>query len=97
MALSVDEVRRIALLARLRFAPEEEGTLVRQLGEIVDYVDQLRGLPGAEGGEAGAPAAREAADVVGECLPRATVLANAPASSDGFLVVPEVIAEVRDG
>jgi aspartyl-tRNA(Asn)/glutamyl-tRNA(Gln) amidotransferase subunit C len=95
MALTIDEVRRIAALARLRLSPEQEATFTRQLGEIVDYVDQLRELPGGEPAAEGAPASREADDVAGDCLPRELVLANAPASADGFLLVPEVLAEGR--
>ena len=96
MALTLDEVRRIALLARLRFGPEDEATFTRQLGEIVDYIDQLREFPAAEPAEEGAPAPREAADVAADCLLRESVLANAPASTGGFLLVPEVLAEGRD-
>ena len=33
---------------------------------------------------------REAADTLEPCLPREAFLANAPASMDGFLLVPEV-------
>ena len=42
MALNLEEVRKIATLARLRFTPEEEAVFVGQLGRIVDYIDQLQ-------------------------------------------------------
>lgn len=94
MALTTEEVRRIASLARLRFTPEQEAVFVQQLGRIVDYIDQLQSF---ETGEAdavrpdGAPAVREAEDAVRPCLPRELFLANAPATALGeFLVVPEV-------
>jgi Asp-tRNA(Asn)/Glu-tRNA(Gln) amidotransferase C subunit len=51
MALTTEEVRKIASLARLRFTPEEEAALAGQLGKIVDYIDQLQRF------EAGAPPA----------------------------------------
>ena len=92
MALTLEDVRKIATLARLRFSPEEEAKLTGQLAAIVDYIDQLQTFAGAEPGTAG-PAAREAGeaeDRVQECLPREVFLANAPAAMDGFLVVPEV-------
>lgn len=93
MALTPEEVRKIASLARLRCTPEQESLFVRQLGRIVDYIDQLQTCEGAEG-EAGAAApapVREAEDVPRPCLPRELFLANAPASALGeFLVVPEV-------
>lgn len=92
MVLTIEEVRRIASLARLRFSPEEERTLVGQLGRIVDYIDQLQGMETAEGGtaevaESGTP---EAEDRPRACLPRERFLANAPSSMDAFLLVPEV-------
>jgi aspartyl-tRNA(Asn)/glutamyl-tRNA(Gln) amidotransferase subunit C len=89
MALTHDDVRKIATLARLRFTPEEEAKLTGQLAKIVDYIDQLQFF------EAAAPAivtrgVREADDRPSECLPRERFLANAPAAMDGFLLVPEV-------
>ncbi|HYG66697.1 MAG TPA: Asp-tRNA(Asn)/Glu-tRNA(Gln) amidotransferase subunit GatC, partial [Anaeromyxobacteraceae bacterium] len=44
MSLSLDEVRRIADLARLSLSPEEERTFAGQLSSILDYVAQLREL-----------------------------------------------------
>lgn len=89
MALTIEEVRKIAALARLRFTPEEETVFVGQLGRIVDYIDQLQRYETGTEGEtaAGAP---EAEDVPRPCLPREQFLANAPAAMDGFLLVPEV-------
>jgi aspartyl-tRNA(Asn)/glutamyl-tRNA(Gln) amidotransferase subunit C len=51
MALTTEEVRKIASLARLRFTPDEEAAFAGQLGKIVDYIDQLQRF------EAGAPPA----------------------------------------
>jgi aspartyl-tRNA(Asn)/glutamyl-tRNA(Gln) amidotransferase subunit C len=92
MALNTEEVRKIATLARLRFTPEEEAVLVGQLGKIVDYIDQLQQF---EISAQAAPVletreAPEAEDRPHECLPRGDFLANAPASLDGFLLVPGV-------
>lgn len=89
MALTIEEVRRIAALARLRLSPDEEGQLVSQLSRIVDYIDQLKSFPTAAAIEHKAGSA-EAEDRVGECLPRAFFLANAPDTLDDFLVVPQV-------
>jgi aspartyl-tRNA(Asn)/glutamyl-tRNA(Gln) amidotransferase subunit C len=92
MALTIEEVRKIAALARLRFSPEEEAVFVGQLGKIVDYIDQLQSYESGSEEEAvqGAP---EAEDVPRDCLPREQFLANAPAAMDGFLLVPEVKGE----
>jgi aspartyl/glutamyl-tRNA(Asn/Gln) amidotransferase C subunit len=89
MALTHEDVRKIATLARFRFSADEEARLTGQLAEIVDYIDQLQGFAGEEPG-AGFLGVRELADVPQECLPRERFLANAPASMDGFLLVPEV-------
>jgi aspartyl-tRNA(Asn)/glutamyl-tRNA(Gln) amidotransferase subunit C len=91
MALTIEEVRKIAALARLRFQPEEEAVFVGQLGKIVDYIDQLQRYESGAVEDTG-QAAPEAEDRVQECLPREQFLANAPAAMDGFLLVPEVKA-----
>ena len=44
MALSLEEVRRIAGLARLRLSPEEERRFAEQLSAILDHVRQLEEL-----------------------------------------------------
>jgi aspartyl-tRNA(Asn)/glutamyl-tRNA(Gln) amidotransferase subunit C len=89
MALTHEDVRKIATLARLRFTPEEEARLTGQLAQIVGYIDQLQGFEG-EGPDAADQGVREAADQPQDCIPRERFLANAPASMDGFLLVPEV-------
>jgi aspartyl-tRNA(Asn)/glutamyl-tRNA(Gln) amidotransferase subunit C len=89
MALTIEEVRKIAALARLRLNPEEEAVFVGQLGKIVDYIDQLQRYESGSELEA-AQGAPEAGDRVQECMPREQFLANAPAAMDGFLLVPEV-------
>ena len=44
MSLSLDEVRRIAVLARLKLSPDEERVFQGQLSAILDYVEQLQSL-----------------------------------------------------
>ncbi len=44
MAISVDEVRYIASLARLRFSEEEERHLAGQMSELLDYMEKLNEL-----------------------------------------------------
>jgi aspartyl-tRNA(Asn)/glutamyl-tRNA(Gln) amidotransferase subunit C len=100
MALTHEDVRKIATLARLRFTPEEEAKLTGQLAGIVDYIDQLQAFEVAlEGEDSGAVSqgAREVEDRPHECLPREELLANAPAALDAFLLVPEVKAEAGGG
>ncbi len=44
MSLSADQVRWVAHLARLDLNEAELETMTRQLGSILDYVDQLKQL-----------------------------------------------------
>lgn len=91
MALTPEDIRKIATLARLRFTPEEEGVLAQQLGRVVDYIDQLERFGTGESDPALALTLREAEDLPRPSLPREVFLANAPASELGeFLAVPEV-------
>jgi aspartyl-tRNA(Asn)/glutamyl-tRNA(Gln) amidotransferase subunit C len=89
MSLTIEEVRRIALLARVRLRPEEEETLVSQLGAVVDYIDQLKEFSSAtpQSTRRGLP---EADDRSAASLDRGHFLRNAPATLDSFLMVPQV-------
>jgi aspartyl-tRNA(Asn)/glutamyl-tRNA(Gln) amidotransferase subunit C len=42
--IDLEQVRKVALLARLALSPEEEQQFTGQLSGILDYVDQLRQL-----------------------------------------------------
>ncbi len=42
MSISIDEVNRIAKLARLSFNDDEKQKLQQELSAILDYVDQLK-------------------------------------------------------
>jgi aspartyl-tRNA(Asn)/glutamyl-tRNA(Gln) amidotransferase subunit C len=46
MAISLDEVNRIAKLARLAFTDDEKQKLQHELSAILDYVDQLKQVEG---------------------------------------------------
>lgn len=95
MALSVDEVRRIADLARLRLSPEEETTFAAQLAQIVDYIDQLSAYATAPVDE-GALAVPQAPDEVRPFAAVEEMLRNAPALLDRFFLVPQV-KSTKDG
>ncbi len=96
MALSLDEVRRIAALARLELAPEDEQVFAGQLSAIQEYVQQLRELD-VSGIEpmTHALAAGEAAplreDRVLPSLPVERFLAAAPARQGTCFKVPRII------
>jgi aspartyl-tRNA(Asn)/glutamyl-tRNA(Gln) amidotransferase subunit C len=95
MALSTEEVRRIAALARLRLSPEEETRLAGELSAILDYVRQLEELD-VSGVEpmTHALAAEETPfreDVVLPGLSPEEALANAPARSGTCFQVPRIL------
>lgn len=94
MPLTTDEVRWAAHLARLELSDAELATMTRQLGAILDYVQQLQQVP-TDGVE---PLAhplplqnvfRE--DVPAASLPVDAALANAPQRHGDFYAVPAVL------
>jgi aspartyl-tRNA(Asn)/glutamyl-tRNA(Gln) amidotransferase subunit C len=94
MALTIDEVAKVALLARLRLSPEELSTFTGQLNTIVEFVAQLQ-EPDTTGVE---PLAHGVEvrnvfrdDVLGPALPREKALANAPKRNDEGFLVPAVL------
>ena len=96
MTLSLDEVRRIAALARLRLSAEEERTFAAQLSAILDHVRQLEELD-VSGVEpmTHALAAGEStplrADAVEPSLAPEEALAAAPAREGTCFKVPRII------
>jgi aspartyl-tRNA(Asn)/glutamyl-tRNA(Gln) amidotransferase subunit C len=96
MSLSLDEVRRIAALARLRLSAEEERTFAVQLSAILEHVRQLEELDvSAVEPMTHALAAEEAprlrADAVEPSLPPDEALAAAPAREGTCFKVPRII------
>jgi aspartyl-tRNA(Asn)/glutamyl-tRNA(Gln) amidotransferase subunit C len=91
------EVERIAALAQLDLDTAELDLFARQLGDILDYVNQLQridttGVPPTASVVTGHPADRD--DTVMPSLDRQSALANAPdgAADAGLFKVPRVIA-----
>jgi aspartyl-tRNA(Asn)/glutamyl-tRNA(Gln) amidotransferase subunit C len=93
-ALSREEVRHVAHLARLALSPEDEERYARQLGQILGYVERL-GAVDVTGVEPMAhpvplPALlRE--DVARPSLPREKALENAPQRAGEGVAVPRII------
>ena len=96
MPLSKDEVRHVAVLARIRLEPGDEEFYAEQLSGILGHIDRLQQLDTA----AIPPTAQvvELANRLREDEPRAGLgqadaLANAPAPVDGFFRVPSIQEE----
>jgi aspartyl-tRNA(Asn)/glutamyl-tRNA(Gln) amidotransferase subunit C len=92
--ITLDEVRHIARLARLRLTAEEERRFADQLSAILDYAERLKrvdtsGVPPTAGVQELEAPLRP--DTPRPGLARERALANAPASSDGMFLVPPVL------
>ena len=93
MSLTLEQVQKVAKLARLDLAAPDLARMQTQLSNILDYVDQLQTIP-TDGVE---PLAhplpvhnvfRE--DVPGESLTPGEALQNAPVKYGDFFGVPAV-------
>ena len=94
MALTAEQVRWVAKLARLELSDAELEAMTRQLGRIVDYVAQLQQVD-TEGVEPLAHALDVSnvfrPDEPAPSLPIDEALANAPKRSGDFYSVPAVL------
>lgn len=94
MKISRDEIRHVALLARLALEPAEEEAMTATLDAILTYMEKLGELdtsavePTAHILEL--PAAWRA-DVVTNAPDTDALLANAPARDGDFFRVPKII------
>ncbi len=94
MPIDRDEVLATARLARLALSEPAGERLTRELGAILEHMDVLRALDtaGIEPMTHAVPTAMPLRpDVVEETLPNERALSGAPASDDGYFVVPKII------
>ena len=98
MALTSDDVSRIAQLARLELSGEEQGAMLTQLNEFFDIVEKMRAVDtsGIEALYTPLSAIRDVTlrlreDAVSEPDNREANMANAPAQDGGLFLVPKVI------
>ena len=94
MAIDVDTVRRVATLANIREPDERLAALAGELSAILTWIEQLGEVdtrdvePMTSAVAVSAPMRQ---DVVTDGGDAAAILANAPATRDGFFVVPKVV------
>lgn len=96
MAASEQDIRKVALLARLELTPEETRLMATQLSRVLEYMELLGGVD-TEGVEPLAHAV-EVTNVLREdrvvpSLPRESALANAPHRDEECYRVPAVLGE----
>ncbi len=96
MSLTPDEVRHIALLARLGIADEDVERFSGQLSSILDYFAELQELDTDDVPPTAYPFDLHnvlRADETAPCIDADDVLANAPAQEDGYFRVRAVLEE----
>ena len=94
VSLTLDDVKRIANLARLSFTEEELVEITKQLGNVVELVTELSQV-GTDGVSPMVHAIEIenvlVEDLVFASLPREEALKNAPSSDDECFRVPAVL------
>lgn len=98
MALTPQDIVRIAHLARLELSPEESGRILAQLNGFFDTVEQMRAVDTRGIEPLAHPVAviqnialRLRADIASEPNQRQANQRSAPAVEDGLFLVPKVI------
>jgi aspartyl-tRNA(Asn)/glutamyl-tRNA(Gln) amidotransferase subunit C len=94
MSLSVEDVAKIAHLARLAVEPQQSEALGRELSNILDLVAQMDSVDTDSVTPMAHPlemAQRLRKDVVSEEDRRDSYQSNAPAVENGLFLVPKVI------
>jgi aspartyl-tRNA(Asn)/glutamyl-tRNA(Gln) amidotransferase subunit C len=92
--IDLEQVRKVAHLARLDLEPAEEEQFTTQLNSILDYVEQLNELDTAD-----VPPTTRAIEVSNIHRPdqleafgdREDLLSNAPDREDDFIKVPKIM------
>ena len=98
MALTSQDVSRIAQLARLELRDDEQAAMLTQLNEFFDIVEKMRAVDTSGVEPLYTPLSaiedvtlRLRADAVTESNNREANMANAPAQDGGLFLAPKVI------
>jgi len=98
MAITREEVEKVAELARLEIPAEREGRMVEELSAVLDFVAaldrlDLAGCEPSAFAPAEAPLREDRPD--GRRLTNEQALAMAPAAEHGFFLVPPIVENVN--
>ena len=94
MSLSLDDVRRIAHLARIEITDAQASATLAQLNDIFKMIEQMQQIDTTGVEPMAHPLGgvqRLRADAANESIDRDDNLKNAPAQQDGLFLVPRVI------
>lgn len=94
MSVSLDEVKRIASLARLAITDDESVSLATELSKILDFAQAIQQIDTSN-----IPATTHVLDIVDvwredvikPSLDREIVLKQAPAAEDGCFIAPKIV------
>ena len=94
MSISEEQVRHVALLARLKLSDAQVVGFGQDLNSILEHLDSIQRLDLAD-----VPPTAHALDIVNAtraderrpCLSREDALANAPEAADGAFVIPRIL------
>ena len=96
MPVSMEDVEKVALLARLQFGEEEKQKLLSELNKILAYFEKLNELDTEDVPPTSHVLPLENVlreDVVKPSMPSEKLLANAPDQAMGHFKVPQVIED----
>lgn len=94
MTISRNDIEKVALLARIKVDEDQITALEKDLGNILDLVDQLQSADTNQTEPMAHPldaVQRLRADVISESNQREAFQAIAPATENGLYLVPRVI------
>ncbi|MDX1621668.1 MAG: Asp-tRNA(Asn)/Glu-tRNA(Gln) amidotransferase subunit GatC [Nitriliruptorales bacterium] len=100
MALSADEVRHVAMLARLAIDDEQVEHLASELSAILEYAEQVGEVAAADVEPMTHPFPLDNVlrpDEPGEILDRDELLSQAPEREDDRFVVPQIVSADEGG
>ena len=94
MAITANEVKHVASLAKLEFTDEELQKFTGQMDEIINMVEQLGEVDTTDVPEE-VNVMRE--DVAVKGTDRTLLMKNVPEEKDGLIKVPAIIDESEEG
>jgi aspartyl-tRNA(Asn)/glutamyl-tRNA(Gln) amidotransferase subunit C len=97
VAITRQDIEKVAELARLDLTPEEAAAFTSQMGSILTYIEKLNELdttgvePVSHARSNLSEAEHTRPDIVGPCLGQKLATENAPDPQAGYFGVPRVI------
>lgn len=94
LAMATIDIEHLAGLAQLQLTPDEHAAVTKDLGRIIDMVDQMQSMPTEDVVPLAHPLdakLRLRKDEVTEVVDRDRLQRGAPATRDGLYLVPRVV------